>query len=162
MNNKNVYLGSLVVTLMIMVVPLLGAQEQNPSPSAIEQRAMSVLKNMSQYLANAERFSVTIRDGYDAVQQSGQKIEYGEVRKVTVNRPNQLRFDVERSDGQKGLVIFNGKDITVYRVARILQTTTQTPTDTLGLTVLGTAPFRLALGVGITLDWQPPARPPWR
>ena len=56
---------------------------------------------MSQYLAQAERFSVTIRDGYDAVQQSGQKIEYGEVRKVTVSRPDRLRFEVERSDGEK-------------------------------------------------------------
>jgi hypothetical protein len=75
---------------------------------------MTTLKNMSQYLAQAERFSVTIRDGYDAVQQSGQKVEFGEVRKVTVSRPDRLRIEVERSDGERGLVIFNGKDLTVY------------------------------------------------
>jgi hypothetical protein len=75
---------------------------------------MAVLKSMSQYLAQTERFSVTIRDGYDAVQQSGQKVEFGEVRKVTVSRPDRLRIEVERSDGEKGLVIFNGKDLTVY------------------------------------------------
>jgi hypothetical protein len=69
---------------------------------------------MSQYLAQAERFSVTIRDGYDAVQQSGQKVEFGEVRKVTVSRPDRLRIEVERSDGEKGLVIFDGKDLTVF------------------------------------------------
>src|SRR5215471_2180173 len=113
MNSKNLYL-PLLLSLMIMTVPVLGAQEQNSSPSASEQKAMTILKNMSQYLAQAERFSVTIRDGYDAVQQSGQKIEYGEVRKVTVSRPDRLRFEVERSDGEKGLVIFNGKDLTVY------------------------------------------------
>src|ERR1700737_576791 len=29
-------------------------------------------------------------------------------------RPDRLRIEVERSDGQKGLVIFDGKDITIY------------------------------------------------
>src|SRR5258708_1757381 len=114
MNNKNLYLGLPVLTLMIIMVPLLAAQEPNATPSASEQRAINILKNMSEYLAHAERFSVTIRDGYDAVQQSGQKIEYGEIRKVTVNRPNEFRVEVERSDGEKRLVIFNGKDLTVY------------------------------------------------
>src|SRR5215469_9228622 len=113
MNSKNLYL-PLLLSLMIMTVPVLGAEEQNPVPSASEQKAMTILKNMSHYLAQAERFSVTIRDGYDAVQQSGQKIEYGEVRKVTISRPDRLRFEIERSDGEKGLVIFNGKDLTVY------------------------------------------------
>ena len=101
MNYKNLYLLLAALSLMIMTVSVLGAEEQNPVPSASEQKAMTILKNMSQYLAQAERFSVTIRDGYDAVQQSGQKIEYGEVRKVTVSRPDRLRFEVERSDGEK-------------------------------------------------------------
>jgi len=114
MNYKSLYLPLPVLSLIIMTVSVLGAAEQNPVLSASEQKAMTILKNMSQYLAQAERFSVTIRDAYDAVQQSGQKIEYGEVRKVTVSRPDRLRFEVERSDGEKGLVIFNGKDLTVY------------------------------------------------
>src|SRR5262249_24465694 len=112
MNSKSLYLALPIMSLMTMMV--VGAQEQNSTPSASEQKAMTILKNMSQYLAQAEHFSVTIRDGYDAVQQSGQKIEYGEVRKVTVSRPDRLRFEVERSDGEKGLVIFNGKDLTVF------------------------------------------------
>jgi hypothetical protein len=114
MKNKRLYLALPIVSFLITMVPVLAAQEQNSTPSASEQRAMTILKNMSQYLAQAERFSVTIRDGYDAVQQSGQKIEYGEVRKVTVSRPDRLRFEFERSDGEKGLVLFNGKDLTVY------------------------------------------------
>src|SRR6516164_6105688 len=114
MNYKNLYLPLAVLSLMIMTVSVLGAEEQNPVPSASEQKAMTILKNMSQYLAQTERFSVTIRDGYDAVQQSGQKIEYGEVRKVIVSRPDRLRFEIERSDGEKALVVFNGTDLTVY------------------------------------------------
>jgi hypothetical protein len=114
MNSKNLYLSLPILSLTIMTVPVLGALEQNPVPSASEQKAMRILKNMSQYLAQIQRFTVTIRDGYDAVQQSGQKVEYGEVRKVTISRPDRLRFEIERSDGEKGLVLFNGKDLTVF------------------------------------------------
>jgi hypothetical protein len=114
MNSKSLHLALPVASLMILAVPLRAAPEQNPTPSASEQEAMTILKNMSEHLAKAERFSVTIRDGYDAVQQSGQKVEFGEIRKVTVNRPDDLRIEVERSDGEKSLVVFNGKDLTVY------------------------------------------------
>ena len=65
MNDKSLHLALPIVGLILMMAPVLVAQEQNPTPSTSEQRAMSILKNMSQYLAKAERFSVTIRDGYD-------------------------------------------------------------------------------------------------
>ena len=125
MNNKSLHLALPVVGLMLMMAPVLVAQDATPSAS--EQRAMTILKNMSEYLAKAERFSVTIRDGYDAVQASGQKIEYGEVRKVTVSRPDHLRFDIERSDGEKGLVIFDGKEITVYTAKKNVYATVSRP-----------------------------------
>ena len=113
MNNRSLCVALVVVSLATMKQVLV-AQEQNSTPSASEQKAMTILKNMSEYLAKADRFSVSIRDGYDAVQQSGQKVEFGEIRKVTVSRPDRLRIEVERSDGEKGLVVFNGKDLTVY------------------------------------------------
>src|SRR6516165_5962954 len=114
MKNKSLYLTLPVVSFMVVVVPELIASEPGLTRSASEQSALAILKNMSEYLAKAERFSVSIRDGYDAVQQSGQKVEFGEVRRVTVSRPDRLRIEVERSDGEKGLVVFNGKDLTVY------------------------------------------------
>jgi hypothetical protein len=114
MKNKSFYLTLPVVSLMVVMTPELVADEPGPTPSASEQSALIILRNMSEYLAKAERFSVSIRDGYDAVQQSGQKVEFGEVRRVTVSRPDRLRIEVERSDGEKGLVVFNGKDLTVY------------------------------------------------
>jgi hypothetical protein len=69
MKNKNLYLALPVVSLMVAMGPEFLAQEQNSTPSPSEQRAIKILKEMSQFLAKAERFSVTIRDGYDAVQQ---------------------------------------------------------------------------------------------
>jgi hypothetical protein len=127
MNNKSLYLALPVLSLMILLESVLVAQEPNSTPSSSEQRAMAILKNMSEYLAKAERFSVTIRDGYDAIQESGQKIEYGEVRKVTVSRPDRLRFEIERSDGEKALVIFDGKEITVYTANKNAYATVSKP-----------------------------------
>lgn len=106
--------GRPALLLAILAVPILSAQGQNPTASPAEPEAMPILKKMSEYLAQAGRFSVNVRNGYDVVQESGQKIEFGEVRKVTVSRPDHMRIETERSDGEKGLVIFDGKQITVY------------------------------------------------
>lgn len=106
--------GRPALLLAILAVPILSAQGQNPTASPAEPEAMPILKKMSEYLAQAGRFSVNIRNGYDVVQESGQKIEFGEVRKVAVSRPDHLRIETERSNGEKGLVIFDGKQITVY------------------------------------------------
>jgi hypothetical protein len=114
MKKRRWYLAPLVVTLAVMAVPVLGAENQSPTQSPSELQAMPILKSMGEYLAHAGRFSVTIRDGYDVVQESGQKIEFGELRMVTVSRPDRLRIEVERGDGQKDLVIFDGKDMTIY------------------------------------------------
>jgi hypothetical protein len=111
MKKRRWYLALILATL---TAPLWSAQGQEPTESPSGPQATSILKSMSEFLAQAGRFSVVVRDGYDVVQESGQKIEFGEVRKVSVSRPDHLRIEVERSNGEKGLVIFDGKDIAVY------------------------------------------------
>jgi hypothetical protein len=120
MNRKSLYFALPVASLMITIVPLFAAPEQSSSPSASEQRAMTILKNLSQYLAQTQHFSVTIREGYDAVQESGQKVEFGEIRKLTVSRPDRLRIEAERSDGEKNLVrrLLNNSDIFIFAKGR--------------------------------------------
>jgi hypothetical protein len=113
MKKRSWCLALLVVPLTVMTVPVWSAENQSPAQSPSELQAMPILKSMSEYLAHADRFSVTIRDGYDVVQESGQKIEFGEHRIVTISRPDRLRIEVERSDGQKDLVVFDGKDMTI-------------------------------------------------
>ena len=85
-----------------------------PAAAAVTEsqaQASAVLMRMADFLAGAQRFSVSVRGGYDAVQQSGQKIEFGEMRKVTLSRPDRLRMEGERSDGAKMLTVFTGKEI---------------------------------------------------
>lgn len=70
---------------------------------------------MAQYLGEAASFRVSLQGGCDAVQASGQKIEFGEQRKVIVNRPaNPMRIEGEHSDGSKVLTVFNGKEIALF------------------------------------------------
>ena len=114
MKKRRWYLTSLVVTLTFMTVSVLSDQKQGSTQPPSELQAVSILKNMSEYLAHTERYSVTIRDGYDVVQESGHKIDFGEFRIVAVSRFDRLRIEVVRSDGQKDLVSFDGKDMTIY------------------------------------------------
>ena len=76
-----------------------------------QAQARAILMRMAELLGGTQSYSVSLRAGYDAVQKSGQKIEFGESRKVTLSRPDRLRVEGERSDGGKTLTVFNGKEI---------------------------------------------------
>ena len=80
--------------------------------SAADGKAL--LMEMATTLAQAQQFTVTISAKYDAVQESGEKIEYSEQRKVTIQRPNHLRVEAQQSDGDKSCLIFDGKNITLF------------------------------------------------
>ena len=85
-----------------------------PATAAVTEsqaQAGAILKRMAEFLAGVQRFSVSLRGGYDAVQMSGQKIEFGDLRKVTLSRPDRLRMEGQRSNGTKSLTVFNGKEI---------------------------------------------------
>lgn len=73
--------------------------------------AEAVLKSMADFISRTKSFSVTLRDGYDAVQASGQKIGFGEIRQITVERPQNLRVDLTQSDGDKAQLIYDGREI---------------------------------------------------
>jgi hypothetical protein len=92
------------------------AATPGPAPQAVAEpkEAKDILLRMAEFLARSPRFSVNIQDSYDVVQGSGQKIEFSETRTITVSRPNQLRVEAVQSDGDKHLVLYDGKDITSF------------------------------------------------
>jgi hypothetical protein len=79
-----------------------------------QREAAAMLERMTRYLSSLTSFSVGFRDGYDVVQASGQKIEFGETRRVTIARPGHLRVEEVASDGKRDLAVFDGKTISVY------------------------------------------------
>ena len=119
--------GAVVVAAVLLSAPALGADGQTGSTAAppgatdpvseltVSQReARALLKAMADHLAGLQSFTVNFRDGYDVVQATGQKIEFGETRRITLARPNQLRVEEIASDGRLDLALFDGKDITVF------------------------------------------------
>jgi hypothetical protein len=103
------------------------AQAPAPQAAAEPAEAKDILMRMAEFLAGSPRFSVNLRDNYDVVQESGQKIEFGETRRIIVSRPNGLRVEVEHSNGEKHLVLYDGKAITVFSPAQNVYAQTAKP-----------------------------------
>jgi len=107
----------IVVLLMFISVaanPGFSEDAAEPEVSPIEPEAMSILMNMAQNLSTLKKVKVEIKNGYDAVQRSGQKIEFGSVRVVKYKRPNMCRYDVTERNGDKKGFVFDGSNITVF------------------------------------------------
>jgi hypothetical protein len=102
------------LALLLIVVPVSAEQASPTDQNKSEQHAMAVLNRMADFLSEAGRFSVTMDIGFDVVQDNGQKIEFGETRQVLLSRPDLLRIDTTKRDGQKSDLVFNGKEIILY------------------------------------------------
>ena len=88
--------------------------EPKEQEAVIAVDAKSQLDGMAKKLAGAKQFGVTINMSYDVVQESGQKIQFSEVRKVQISRPNHLRVESQQSDGDAGGLVFDGKTLTLF------------------------------------------------
>jgi hypothetical protein len=103
----------LVALAMLWTSPLQAAEPEEGNQTA-QEFAREILFDMANFMAGLERFGVTVRGGFDAVQDDGRKIEFLERQQVTISRPNLLRVDQTHEDGRKNLVLFDGSDITVW------------------------------------------------
>ena len=75
---------------------------------------MSTLMKAAEFLAKAQRFSVTVDIGYDVEQPWGQKLEFGALRKVTVRRPDRMAVDITDRDGHRRGFRFDGKRLAFF------------------------------------------------
>jgi len=120
---------------LVLAAGVVYAQQPAPAKKApaaaavteSQAQASAILMRMADFLGGTPRFSVSVRAAYDAVQKSGQKVEFGEIRKVTLSRPDRLRMEGERSDGAKSLTVFNGKEIVLIDEAANVYATAPQP-----------------------------------
>ena len=103
------------LTLVLVNAPV-HAQESKAAAPASQEKAMAILKRMAEFLSQAQHFSVTLDIGFDAVQDLGQKIEFGETRKIVLRRPDHFRVDATKRDGEQSELLFDGKDLTLFQV----------------------------------------------
>ncbi len=117
MNRKNRLLCSLVPAVALTLLlgsPPAHAQEGKAAKPNIDEKAMAAIKRMNEFLSQQKQFSITADIGFDIVQDWGQKIEFGETRKMTVSRPDRFRVDTTDRDGSVSLLMFNGKEIAYF------------------------------------------------
>jgi len=79
--------------------------------------AAGLLNDMARKVSGTKQFSVTMLIRYDALQESGQLIEFSERRKMILHRPGELRVDVVQSDGDEGGMVINGSSITQFNLS---------------------------------------------
>jgi hypothetical protein len=107
------------------------APAQGEAPAAAGEgqvgEEMETLMNMARFLAQQQRFSVSVRNGYDAIQEDGERIEFGQRQRILLQRPDRLRVEIERSDGDRGMVLFDGKEITAFKADDNVYATVEKP-----------------------------------
>ncbi|ABK16284.1 DUF2092 domain-containing protein [Syntrophobacter fumaroxidans] len=118
-----------LLSACLVAAPGSAAQGQAAVPSGSQADGMAILMRTANFLAQAGQFSFRLSAGYDVLQETGQKIEFGEVRQVTLVRPDRMRVDTERSDGEKAQAIFNGQEIIVYSPGDKVYATAGKPGD---------------------------------
>jgi len=106
----------LFILLMLGATPSPAA-DAGPEATTAEQdpEAKTILMRMTRHLAQAQQLGVTVVSGYDAIQENGERIEFGERRRIELQRPDRIRVDVERSDGDRGSLVFDGKALTAFK-----------------------------------------------
>jgi len=124
---------SLMIAAALLAAPAVGADAPaagaaatatstgtSPATTESQREAAAILKSMAEYMAGLQSFTCTFRAGYDVVQSSGQKIEFGETRRITMARPNRLRVEEVASDGVRDLALFDGRNMTAMNaVAKV-------------------------------------------
>jgi hypothetical protein len=110
---------SLAVVAILTAAPALGADppaaaSKPPAPTESQREAAAILQGMVNYIGGLKAFTVTSRHAYQTLQSTGQMIEFGETRRVSLARPDRLRVEEVSSDGRKDLALFDGKSITMF------------------------------------------------
>ena len=75
--------------------------------------ALAILKRSSDFLGQQQRFSFAIEIGFDVLQTTGQRLEFGGSRKATVRRPDRARIEIRHRYGEEQTLFFDGTTISV-------------------------------------------------
>jgi hypothetical protein len=100
--------------LLLLVVPrALAKGDDDPN-----KRAVARLDAMAKLLSKAKRLRTTIDCSWDTTQPTGEKIEFGETRVVTLRRPDRVRVEVVHRDGSRRGLLFDGNEVAVFDLDR--------------------------------------------
>jgi hypothetical protein len=105
------------------------AEQAEPVLGQIDESAVAILKEMAGNVAGLQAFTLTLESGFDVLQESGQKFEFGSRRTATILRPDRARFTYEERTGAAGQLTFDGSAITAYEPEQNVFATIEQPGD---------------------------------
>jgi hypothetical protein len=88
------------------------AEAESPAEAA-RIEALAMLEEASDYLATLKTYAFEAEFAYDAVQTTGQKLEFGGTREILVRRPDRVRSIARDREGSEATLYFDGKTIAV-------------------------------------------------
>ena len=102
------------ILLLLFGLSPVAARDAKTDPDNGAEQARQAIARMSDFLSKAKQFSVNLEISYDVVQESGQKIEFGETRAVTLRRPDRIRVDTTDRNGALSGLVFDGQQISAF------------------------------------------------
>ena len=79
-----------------------------------DNQAYQVLRQATGHLTKSKSFHLTAEAMYDVVQDSGQTLQFSDVEEVWIRRPNKARVTIQRDDGRKRRVWYDGKKVSIF------------------------------------------------
>src|SRR5262245_35574135 len=117
--------------IVLLTMFVLGVFAGTPAPgtAAAERgaQAMATLQRMADFLSHAQHISVTAEIGFDVVQASGEKLEFGETRQFLIRRPDRMRVGITKRDGSASGFRFDGQEIAVFNTREQVYATAAKP-----------------------------------
>jgi hypothetical protein len=117
----------LMAALLLIAGTVLAANEDQAAARTVDEKSMSILRNMGDFLTKAGKFTVTVHSSYDVIQESGREVEFEEIMKYAISRPDRMRIDFQESDGNQRVVVFDGKNLSAYGERQNVYASTELP-----------------------------------
>jgi len=95
-------------------------------PAGIDPKAEKLLRASTDFLAGLKRFSIDTRSTLEVVLFSGQKIQFDNATRVSVQRPNKLRAE-RIGDLVDQVFYYDGQSLTLYNPGEKVYATTTAP-----------------------------------
>jgi hypothetical protein len=113
-NWSSILIAASVVAVTVSALrpaPASAQDEKGP----MDEQAISVLNQMSDYLGGSETIAFRARTLFDVVRESGIKIKAARTSSVLLKRPQHLYIDTEGDDGSATTIWFDGSKLTLWK-----------------------------------------------
>jgi hypothetical protein len=114
---KTVNLSTIAARSTFVALVLAAGASMQARAQDIDPEAMQILRRMTDYMKDLQRFSVDTDNMTDVVFDSGQKIQYDLSANVLIQRPNKLRAE-RKGDVESQVIVYDGKALTIYNPAQ--------------------------------------------